>query len=189
MRPLVLNDAVAAAIFFPVYVGWVVWELVLQRRTAGAEDRTRIGEVVTTTAGAALVFPASGLGLRMPGPSWLAVAVGIVLLVAGWAFRVWAVRALGRWFKVTVVVEPGQRVVDSGPYRLIRHPSYAGLLVALLGIGIALDSWASVAVAVGLPLLGVLRRIGEEEETLLRELGTPYRDYARRTRRLVPGVW
>lgn len=189
MRPLVTSDAVAAAIFFPVYGGWVVWELVLQRRTADAGDRTRIGEVVTTTAGAILVFPASALGPRLPGPAWLPVAVGMTLLVAGWAFRIWAVRTLGRWFKVTVVVEPGQRVVDSGPYRLIRHPSYTGMLIALLGIGIAVDSWASIAIAVGLPLVGVLRRIGEEEETLLRELGAPYRDYARRTRRLVPGVW
>jgi len=188
LRPLVTGDGVAAAFFFPVYAAWVVWELALQRRT-GAPDRTRLGEVVTTTAGAVLIFPASGLGPRLPGPSWLPVVVGMVLLAAGWAFRAWAVRTLGRWFKVTVVVEPGQQVVDRGPYRLIRHPSYTGMLVALLGMGIALDSWASVAVAVGLPLLGILRRIGEEEETLLRELGTPYRDYARRTWRLVPGVW
>ena len=188
MRPLVLNHAVAAAIFFPVYAAWVVWELVLQRRT-GTPDRTRMSEVIATTAGSVLIFPASAVGLRLPGPKWLPVVVGVALLVAGWAFRAWAVRTLGRWFKVTVTVEPGQQVVDFGPYRLIRHPSYTGILVALLGSGIALDSWASVAVAVVLPLLAILRRIGEEEAILLRELGTPYTDYMRRTWRLVPGVW
>ena len=190
MRPLVLHEAVAAAVFFPVYVGWVVWELALQRRARGTgSDETRWGEVVTTTLGAALIFPASGLGLRLPGPGWLAATVGVTLLLAGWAFRAWSVRTLGRWFTVTVAVEPGQQVVQSGPYRLLRHPSYTGMLVALLGAGIALDSWASVAVAVLIPLAGIVRRIGEEEATLTRELGAAYRDYSRRTSRLVPRLW
>lgn len=190
MRPLVLNDAVAAAVFFPFYVGWVVWELVLQRRARGSgSDETRWGVVVTTTLGAALIFPASGLGLRLPGPGWVPVAVGVALLIAGWLFRAWAVRTLGRWFTVTVAVERDQQVVERGPYALVRHPSYTGMLVTLLGAGIALDSWASVAVAVLIPLAGIVRRIGEEETALLRELGAPYRDYSLRTSRLVPGVW
>jgi len=188
MRPLVLNDAVAAAVFFPVYGGWIAWELWLQRRTAG-RDRTRAGVFVTTTLGAALIFPASGWDGQLPGPGWLPVAVGVALLVGGWVFRGWAVHTLGRWFTVTVTVEPGQHVVDSGPYRLIRHPSYSGMLVTMIGMGVALDSWTSVAVAFVLPLIGIVLRIREEEPMLLRELGVPYREYAERTRRLVPGVW
>ena len=86
-------------------------------------------------------------------------------------------------------MQQGHRVVDTGPYRVLRHPSYTGILVTLLGMGIALDSWASVAVAFLLPLAGILRRIGEEEQVLRRELGEPYRDYSRRTSRLVPGIW
>jgi protein-S-isoprenylcysteine O-methyltransferase Ste14 len=144
---------------------------------------------VTTALGASLIFPAAGVDARLPGPGWLPVAIGVTLMLGGWAFRWWSVRTLGRWFKVTVMVEPDQQVVDTGPYRLLRHPSYTGILVTLLGMGVALDSWASVAVAVGLPLIGIVRRIGEEEETLLRELGAAYRDYSRRTSRLVPGVW
>jgi protein-S-isoprenylcysteine O-methyltransferase len=188
VRPLVFHDALAGALFFTSYAGWCVWELLLQRRT-GERDRTRWGEFVTTTAGVVLIFPASGVDARLPGPSWLPVAVGVPLILAGWWFRRWAMRTLGRFFRVTVTVQEGHRVVDTGPYRALRHPSYTGILVTLLGMGIALDSWASVAVAFLLPLLGILRRIGEEEQVLRRELGEPYREYSRRTHRLVPGVW
>ena len=188
MRPLVLHEGLAGALFFTSYVGWCVWELLLQRRT-GERDRTRWGVFVTTAAGAALIFPASGVDARLPGPRWLPVAVGVSLILAGWWFRWWSVRTLGRYFKVTVTVQEGHRVVDTGPYRVLRHPSYTGMLVSLLGMGIALDSWASVAVAFLLPLTGILRRIGEEEQVLRRELGEPYRDYSRRTSRLVPGIW
>ena len=98
-------------------------------------------------------------------------------------------RTLGRFFRVTVVVDEDQRVVDTGPYRMLRHPSYTGMLVTLVGVGIALDSWLSVAAAFLPALVAILRRIREEEHVLLRELGEPYRAYARRTSRLVPGVW
>ncbi|TMM11091.1 MAG: isoprenylcysteine carboxylmethyltransferase family protein [Actinobacteria bacterium] len=191
MRPLVFHDAVAGTAFFASYGGWCLWELVLQRRAKAPErtDRSRWWLFVTTTLGASLIFPASGVGLRLPGPRWAPVAAGVGLIIAGWALRRWSVRTLGRWFTVTVTVEPDQRVVDTGPYRLLRHPSYTGMLVSLLGMGVGLDSWASVAVAVGFPLIGIVRRIDEEEGMLVRELGAPYREYSRRTRRLVPGVW
>jgi protein-S-isoprenylcysteine O-methyltransferase Ste14 len=102
---------------------------------------------------------------------------------------VWSIRTLGRFFRYEVVVQEGHRVVDTGPYRLVRHPSYTGSLLAFLGIGIALDNWLSVAAALGLPLLGFLRRIAVEEAALTSELGDAYRSYKERTRRLVPGIW
>jgi protein-S-isoprenylcysteine O-methyltransferase Ste14 len=108
---------------------------------------------------------------------------------AGLVLRVWAVRTLGRFFTVEVSVESDQPLVDTGPYARIRHPSYTGLLAFYVGLGIALDSYLSVAAAVLLPLAAVVNRIHHEERTLLRELGEPYEAYALRTARLVPGIW
>jgi protein-S-isoprenylcysteine O-methyltransferase Ste14 len=99
------------------------------------------------------------------------------------------VRTLGRFFKVTVGVEDDQPLVDTGPYAVLRHPAYTGFLLSCVGVGVALDSWLSVASALLLPTIGVLRRIGHEEALLRNELGASYASYARRTRRLVPGVW
>lgn len=112
-----------------------------------------------------------------------------MLFWAGLALRWWAVLTLGRYFQLTVVVQRDQPVVERGPYRLLRHPGYTGALLFMLGIGFAFDNVLSVLACLFVPLLGVLSRIHVEEELLGRELGEPYRDYSRRTRRLIPGVW
>jgi protein-S-isoprenylcysteine O-methyltransferase Ste14 len=110
-------------------------------------------------------------------------------MVAGFAFRAWAIRELGRFFTVTVGLEEGHRVVDTGPYRFVRHPSYTGMQLFFVGLGIALDSWLSLAAAMLLPLAGIVTRILYEEQTLRRELGEPYISYSSRTTRLIPGIW
>ena len=96
---------------------------------------------------------------------------------------------LGRFFQLTVVVQEDHRVVESGPYRVVRHPSYSGLLLIFVGVGFTLGNWLSVAACLVLPLLGLLVRIRSEEAVLNRELGEPYRAYSARTRRLVPRLW
>jgi protein-S-isoprenylcysteine O-methyltransferase Ste14 len=82
-----------------------------------------------------------------------------------------------------------QTVVDRGPYRWVRHPSYTGLLLTLVGLGLALGNWLSVLTLVVLPVAGLVVRIRVEERALLGALGEPYREYAGRHRRLVPGIW
>jgi protein-S-isoprenylcysteine O-methyltransferase Ste14 len=79
--------------------------------------------------------------------------------------------------------------VQRGPYRLIRHPSYTGGLLALVGAGLTRDNWLSLAALTLLPLAGVLVRIRYEEARLRDAFGADYRRYASRTARLVPGVW
>jgi protein-S-isoprenylcysteine O-methyltransferase Ste14 len=107
----------------------------------------------------------------------------------GFALRVWAVRTLGELFRVEVSVGHDQPLVDTGPYARLRHPSYTGLLVFYLGLGVGLDSYLSMAAAVLLPLAAIVNRIGHEERTLRLELGEAYDLYSARTARLIPGVW
>ena len=111
------------------------------------------------------------------------------MLIAGAGFRLWAMLELGRFFTVTVTIQENHRLVDTGPYRVLRHPSYTGLLVALVGLGIALDNWLSLLALSALPLVGVLLRIRAEEAALSNALGERYARYAARTDRLIPGVW
>ncbi len=83
----------------------------------------------------------------------------------------------------------GQVVIQSGPYRLIRHPSYTGALITLLGMGLALTNWASLIAALVIPAVGFLYRISIEERVLVEALGNPYREYMQRTCRLIPFIW
>jgi protein-S-isoprenylcysteine O-methyltransferase Ste14 len=115
--------------------------------------------------------------------------VGLVLMAAGFVVRQWSIVTLGRFFTVDVRVHPGQTVIERGPYRWVRHPSYTGLIVFFFGFGLALSNWASLAVLAVVPTIGLLVRIRIEERALLTELGDEYSRYAATRRRLFPGVW
>ncbi len=194
MKPLAVHGGAAGLAFWLCAGGWAAFEAALAVRTRGAgiqgRDRSFVPLTLTVLGGLALgVLVARSGDLILPGPGWWPVALGLGVFASGLALRGWAVRELGRFFKFTVVVQAGHRVVDTGPYRLIRHPSYAGLLMAALGLGIALGTWLSIPSCLVPPLVGFGLRLAHEERVLARELGEPYRSYMRRTRRLVPGVW
>jgi len=120
---------------------------------------------------------------------WPLFVVGLVLMAAGVFVRQWAILTLGRFFTPEVRVHPGQTVVERGPYRWVRHPSYSGLLIFFVGLGLALSDWLSVVVLAVLPAAGLLVRIRSEERALLGALGEEYRRYAATRRRLFPGIW
>jgi protein-S-isoprenylcysteine O-methyltransferase Ste14 len=120
---------------------------------------------------------------------WPLFAVGLALMVAGIVIRQWAILTLGRFFTVDVRVHPGQTVVESGPYRWVRHPSYTGMIVFFVGLGLALSDWASLALLAVVPTAGLVVRIRSEERALLDGLGEQYRRFAATRPRLFPGVW
>jgi protein-S-isoprenylcysteine O-methyltransferase Ste14 len=168
------------------------WRGYRQRAAPSAQDRGsfRVNNALGWLAIAGGI--AAGLALRgaprFAIPSWLAWA-GIPVALAGTALRAWAVATLGRWFSLTIQVRPGQPVIQAGPYRLLRHPSYAGGDLSFLGVGLSAGTWLAPVVYLAPWLAAHLYRIRVEERALLETLGEPYRDYCRRTWRLLPFVW
>jgi protein-S-isoprenylcysteine O-methyltransferase Ste14 len=79
--------------------------------------------------------------------------------------------------------------VQSGPYRFVRHPSYTGILIMLLGVGIALTNWASLIVMLACGLIGLLYRVRVEERALAEALVQPYVDYMRHSKRFIPFIY
>jgi len=127
--------------------------------------------------------------LEVPGSGWAWVLAGVAVIWLGIGLRVWAIEVLGRFFRRDVVIQEGHEVVTAGPFRVVRHPAYAGNLIACLGLGIALGNTLALVILVVVPLLGHIPRIRVEEAALLRALGEPYRRYAATTARIIPGVW
>ena len=121
-------------------------------------------------------------------PLWL-IVLGFILISLGYAFAAWAL-AENRFFSsvVRIQTDRGHVVCDSGPYRFVRHPGYAGNILALFGIVLALGSvWTLIPAAVA-SIVAVIRTV-LEDQTLQEEL-PGYRDYARRVRyRLIPGIY
>jgi protein-S-isoprenylcysteine O-methyltransferase len=167
-------------------------------KTGEKQDRSTLGMiwVVIAISIAAGVFVASSRTLRagvvglfdFPESNWIpAAAIG--LFVAGLMLRWWAIVTLGRFFTVDVVMEKDHELVQRGPFRWVRHPSYTGVLVAFVGWAMTLGNWIAMAVVLVPIFVAFVRRMNVEEEALRGALGKPYADYMKRTKRLVPGLY
>jgi protein-S-isoprenylcysteine O-methyltransferase Ste14 len=115
--------------------------------------------------------------------------IGLIIMLLGLSLRIWAVSTLGTSFRTTVETHVNQKVVKAGPYKLIRHPSYSGILLMCLGYGIAVQNWLSLTMAVFLPLSALIYRIHIEEVALLTSMGSEYGEYQRHTKKIVPWIW
>ena len=186
---LLVLDVALVLCFGPEWIGSF-----FQNPEKGAATRDRGSYaliMVSMFVGVFLAFycayglPAATIGWQQHAVFW----VGIALMLVGAAFRWYAIRVLGKFFTRSVATRAGQYVVDTGPYRLIRHPSYSGSLVTLLGFGLALTNWISVILILLGAGIGYAWRVHVEEQALCADLGQPYRDYMQRTRRFVPYVW
>lgn len=193
MRPAFAGLPILSGLFFATLVIWALFELrqALNRRAgATSMDRGSLAVVRLSAVAGALLAAVLVRVSATAFPATLAVfAVGLLLIWSGIALRVWCFQTLGRYFTFTVMTSPDQRVVDSGPYRLMRHPSYAAILLILAGIGLTYGKWLSLAALVVLPLAGFVNRIRIEESALSATLGNAYTTYASRRRRLIPFVW
>ncbi len=196
MEPLVSTHHAARVLLEVSAIAFATSEVYIRLRSAlnrdgERADRGSLGAVVAGIAAGLLVAvwcSADLTGATIPG-GWLPFLVGLALMWLGIALRQWAVWTLGRFFTVVVRITDEQTVIDRGPYRWVRHPSYTGLLLTLVGLGAALGNWLSVLALAVLPTIGLMVRIRVEERALLESLGEPYRAYAEHRRRLIPGLW
>ena len=176
------------------YVLWLVPEIVFSLRLKSQNDALKADRgskavvILSINAGVALAFfTAFHAPAYFVGAHWKAMfAAGIVLWLSGIAFRLYTIRVLGRFFTYDVAISRGQHVVEAGPYRWLRHPSYSGSLLSAIGFGMTLTNWLALLFPAGCLALGYLYRIPIEEKALLQGLGAEYESYQKRTWRLIP---
>ena len=193
---------VYALLFVSAGIGGRNWA---ERRHPGLmAERQNIEKMQSAKAWDKVLAPLMGLSLGLPlvivagldhrfgwspeFPLWL-IVLGFTLISLGYAFAVWAL-VENRFFSTTVRIQTdrGHEVCDTGPYRIVRHPGYAGNILPLLGIVLALSSvWTLIPAAVALVLTVI--RTALEDRTLQEEL-PGYLDYSQRVRyRLIPGIY
>ena len=115
--------------------------------------------------------------------------VGVVIMISGIIFRRYAISVLGKFFTATVQIQKDHELIKAGPYHYIRHPSYLGILILTLGLGIALANWISLLLCIVLPVIGVMQRIKVEEKELEQHFGNRYLDYRKNTWRVIPHIY
>jgi protein-S-isoprenylcysteine O-methyltransferase Ste14 len=124
----------------------------------------------------------------LPRTGWMK-AIGAGLIILGTALFVWARRALQANYSGHVSVKSEQTLIQSGPYRFIRHPAYAGYLLMALGISLGYSSLAGLCAIPLLLVPGLVYRIRVEEKLLAAHFGEQFHQYSSRTARLIPGIW
>lgn len=173
------------------YQLWSAWHDIDRREDDYVDDRHSDAfltgaTVVGNTVAFAWAIGASGgvLGTRS-----LALWLGLILMWAGFGYRAWARRVLGKWFHPVVTAKAEHQLIREGPYHYVRHPIYLGILVSYFGFGLALGTWPSIAFASIPQLVALLYVIHVEEAVLADRLGERYRDYIADTYRFIPGIW
>jgi protein-S-isoprenylcysteine O-methyltransferase Ste14 len=170
---------------------WILWALRVKR----AQTRLNLSEALTymvpTFLGAWLFFARSSVLSRVglwrpdiPAIPWL-MWIGAVMTLGGLAFAVWARLYLGKNWSGLVTVKHDHELIRTGPYRFVRHPIYAGILLALVGTTISRRNvWGFLSVA--LVGLGFWLKSRLEERFMVETFGAQYDDYRRTTGALIP---
>jgi protein-S-isoprenylcysteine O-methyltransferase Ste14 len=184
---------VAVACWWALSLAWLPGYFVRLRRR-DAPTPYRGWQVVATPLlllSFLLLFAPRPVALRIAvtPPNTVLGIVGDALAIAGVAFAIWARVTLGRnWSGLVMMVREGQGLVQRGPYAIVRHPIYAGILAAVVGTALTrgtLASWLGVAAG----LAGVLIRVEIEDRLMAAEFGEAHAAYRKRTRKLIPFVW
>jgi protein-S-isoprenylcysteine O-methyltransferase Ste14 len=198
MRPphIFLHHPVMTGVWLATYLLWIIPEFVVSRRRPekDAQDADRGSKLVVIMTVNISIFLGFLAATAVPGlfvgAHWRTIyALGIAVWLAGIALRLYSIRILGRFFTFNIAISSTQRVIEQGPYRWLRHPSYLGGLLALLGFGMTLTNWLAMLLPVCCMTAGYIYRIRIEEQALVHGLGPAYSEYMRRTWRLIPYVF
>jgi protein-S-isoprenylcysteine O-methyltransferase Ste14 len=175
---------------------WVVSEisLVLLRRAGKTEQNRDQGSmillniVIYSAVAGAIVVGMSRIG-RVPGYHNALALIGLALIILGLAVRWTAILTLRKFFTTNVAIHADHRIVTSGLYAYVRHPSYTGALISFAGLGLAFANWLSFLILIVPITFAFLKRINIEEHALRDHFGDAYALYSERTRKLFPSVY
>lgn len=183
-------------IFNLIWIFWLLSEFVLnlkhRSKISGAKqsDKNSLSVIWVTIslAVSASVFAAFFIHVPILRNQVLKYT-GLALIVAGVIIRLVAIRTLGRFFTVNLSIDTEHKLIDTGLYKYIRHPSYSGSLLSFAGLALHFNNWVCLFVIL-IPVVSVfIYRIRLEEQLLLQQPGLNYSEYINRTKRLIPFVY
>lgn len=180
-----------------LYYFWFAAEIVIafasRSKQSSAIVRDRGSQVILWVVNVVSLTACEWLRNILPrnifgGVHWVR-SVGIILLAAGLLIRCVAILTLGKSFSANVAIRESQKIKTTGLYRFVRHPSYLGLVVIFLAIGVHSSNWICLAIAFLPTTAALFYRIHIEEIALREAFGDEYLAYSVSTKRLFPGVY
>ena len=196
MRPFIVILP-HAVIFWAVFF-WCFFPeraIVQRAREESKKEGSKDGGSIQVIMAAGMVTALAGFGLaywtQMPisyGARMAVFYTGIVVLLLGSFLRRLCFKTLGEHFTGDVRARADQPVIQNGPYRFVRHPSYTAGMLMYLGVGLALTSWVSILLLLAGTIIGYAYRVRVEERAMLSEIGAPYAEFMRTRKRFIPFV-
>jgi protein-S-isoprenylcysteine O-methyltransferase Ste14 len=184
-------------IWTALYWAWILTEVlvlvVTRTRRGGGEVQDRGSLIVLWVVIFSAMFFGSSIGATYAPAAfqaghWLRYAC-LGLLMLGLAIRWTAIYTLGKAFSANVAIHSTQKLNQSGLFRWMRHPSYTGMMLIFLAMGLNTRNWLGLGIIVALPAAALLYRIHVEEAALTGAFGAEYVEYSQRTKRLIPGIY
>jgi protein-S-isoprenylcysteine O-methyltransferase Ste14 len=191
MNREIIISIIAAVIWLAIESYLILRDRANSKGATKIDRKTRTFNTLFTELALCLSPVFCGLpALQFAGfPSTVCFWVGIVTMCLGAMLRYGSIYVLGEYFRTTVELGRDHKVVQTGPYRYIRHPSYSGMILFFIGYGLMAQNWLSLAAAVFFPTAALLYRIKIEEAALVEVIGAEYEEYRKRTKRLIPFLW
>jgi protein-S-isoprenylcysteine O-methyltransferase Ste14 len=180
-----------------LFWGWFLSEIIVgvvtrtRQSTGNVRDRGSLillWIVITASVTACQWIGEAAPPTMFGGAPWLKTA-SVIVILTGLAIRWSAILTLGKSFSSNVAILDSQKIEKSGLFRFVRHPSYLGLLLVFLAIGLHSRNWIALAAVLLPTAAGLLYRIHVEEVALNAAFGEQYRTYSRQTKRLLPGLY
>lgn len=176
-------------------VPWIIfslyWEAAAKNASAArsAESRFSRGVHLVLTNGALIpmLVPGWGLGRFLP-ISRPMMAAGLTVEVLGLGFAIWARRVLGRHWSGEITIKVDHELVRQGPYKLLRHPIYTGILAMYTGMAMVSGSWLAL-IGIAMAVFAYARKIRLEEANMVTAFGTEYDAYRHETWAVIPWMW
>jgi protein-S-isoprenylcysteine O-methyltransferase Ste14 len=183
---------IVAVTIWAILEAWLIFrDHKRDRKATAADSRTRLFNIFSMTFSPAMAAVVTSIPILkdLCVRNIYVFGAGLGIMTLGLGLRIWAIAVLGNYFRTTVGVEQNQKVVQSGPYHYIRHPSYAGYILISIGCGFALQNAISLIIMVTLPTMALLHRIEIEEKVLTAVIGEAYLLYQKRSKKIIPGIW
>lgn len=180
-----------------LFWGWLASEILVGIVTRTKHSSGKVQDrgsllilwIVITASITACQWISAAARPNMFGGAHALQTAGVILMLVALAIRWTAIFTLGKSFSSNVAIQDSQQITRAGLYRFVRHPSYLGLLLVFLAIGLHSRNWTSLAVVIVPTTAALLYRIHVEEAALMKAFGGDYSAYARATKRLIPGVY
>ena len=194
--PLYAHEPLWIAVYGGSFLAFMMvefWVFSRERRGAKGTSRDKGSLQFIMLAMGIGLWTALGLPYAISAPLpfeeeptfWTAIGV----LWAGILFRFWSIVTLGRFFRISVLLQEDHRLITTGPYRFIRNPSYTGGILIITGVALAQGNYWSLLSAIGGTLIAYAWRVRVEEAALREHFGEAYAAYARRTWSILPPIW